>query len=353
MFDKLTYKEKLELTKTKIQGFYNSNKGKVALAFSGGKDSTVLWDIIKKMGLNIEAVFTNTGNEHRYIYDFVKEKKKEGELIILQPLHPFRWSIIHNGYPLISKQYADIFNRLWRATYYDANTMRSFWNALFYINHKKGEPVIKISAYSLLFWTEDMFSTAMLDNSAPDHLKPYLYKVKETLEARYAKIQKYREYYNLSPNRKIKITNKCCDLLKKQPMAKFQKRYNVGIIIGTRAEESLLRRTTLKKRGCWNKKKNTLQPLLWWTSKDIERYIKENNVVISKAYETEERTGCVLCGFGLSQDPTRFDRLRQLFPKRWEQAYKWKNLESELAFGEVLEIFEDFIKKLDKGNVLL
>ena len=351
MFDRLTYEEKLKLTKTKIQAFYTANEGRVALAFSGGKDSTVLAHIIDSIGLHIEKVFTNTGNEHKEIYNFIKNKKQEDRIIVLQPSHPFRWSVIHNGYPLISKQYADIFNRLWRATYYGANTMRSFWNALFYV--AKGKPVIKISSYSLLFWTEDMFSTAVLDNSAPEKLKPYLKQVKEKLEEKYFKVQKYRDYYNLSPNVRVKVTNKCCDLLKKQPMARFQKKYKVGVIVGTRAEESLLRRTTLKKRGCWNKNKNILQPLLWWAGEDIERYIRENNVEISKAYETEERTGCVLCAFGLSQDIHRFDRLRQTFPKRWEQAFKWQNLESDISFGEALEIFEDFIKRLDRKEILL
>ncbi len=43
------------------------------VSFSGGKDNTVLLDIVRKMYLGIEAVFVNTGLEYPEIVDFVKQ----------------------------------------------------------------------------------------------------------------------------------------------------------------------------------------------------------------------------------------------------------------------------------------
>ena len=44
----------------------------VYVSFSGGKDSTVLLDIVRKDYPNVEAVFVNTGLEYPEIVDFVK-----------------------------------------------------------------------------------------------------------------------------------------------------------------------------------------------------------------------------------------------------------------------------------------
>ncbi len=45
----------------------------VYVSFSGGKDSTVLLDIVRKIYPDIEAVFVNTGLEYPEIVDFVKQ----------------------------------------------------------------------------------------------------------------------------------------------------------------------------------------------------------------------------------------------------------------------------------------
>ena len=47
----------------------------VYISFSGGKDSTVLLDIARKLYPNIKAVFANTGLEYPEIQSFVKQHK--------------------------------------------------------------------------------------------------------------------------------------------------------------------------------------------------------------------------------------------------------------------------------------
>ena len=48
---------KVELTKRRIREFYEHFNGNVYVSFSGGKDSTVLLDIVRSMYPNVVAVF--------------------------------------------------------------------------------------------------------------------------------------------------------------------------------------------------------------------------------------------------------------------------------------------------------
>lgn len=340
-FENLSYEEKLELTKTKIIAFYRANKGNVALSYSGGKDSTVLEHIIRKdMGLDIPLIFSNTGNEHKEIYNFIKNKKEHygDDLIIIRPEHAFRWTVHIYGYPIVSKEQAEAVEILFLATHLGHDTMRSVYTKWFWKDR------IKVSDKALFFCDDKMIENLRkhLDKVDPE-IHGDIDKLLNKIEKRYEKVRKLRDYFGIV-DKKIKLTSKCCYILKKKPMSKFQKEHNnIGFIIGTRVEESNLRKTSFKRFGCWNKQKNTLTPLAWWTSEDIERYIRENKVQLSKAYQTEIRTGCVACGFGLTQDPYRFHRLRKYTPKRWKQLYNWKNIHSDISFGEALEIFENII----------
>ena len=73
----------------------------VYVSFSGGKDSTVLLDIVRKMYPEIEAVFVNTGLEYPEIVDFVK---RFDNVTILRPKKNFRQVLTEYGYPVISKE---------------------------------------------------------------------------------------------------------------------------------------------------------------------------------------------------------------------------------------------------------
>lgn len=73
----------------------------VYISFSGGKDSTVLLDIVRKIYPGIEAVFVNTGLEYPEIVDFVKQHEN---IIILRPKKNFKQVLAQYGYPVISKE---------------------------------------------------------------------------------------------------------------------------------------------------------------------------------------------------------------------------------------------------------
>jgi len=134
-------------------------------------------------------------------------------------------------------------------------------------------------------------------------------------------------------NAPFKITNRCCDILKKQPVKKFEKETGLKPIIGTMADESGLRKKQYIKDGNCNvftKGKEQCKPLSIFTEKDIWDLIKKFDIEICSIYYDqiingelvtgEDRTGCAYCGFGCqfeSDDNNRFTRNSKREPKRY------------------------------------
>lgn len=72
------------------------------VARSGGKDSDVLGDIVKKLYPDVPHVFVNTGLE----FDSVRIHGTEVSDVVLRPQMSFVQVITKYGYPIISKQVA-------------------------------------------------------------------------------------------------------------------------------------------------------------------------------------------------------------------------------------------------------
>lgn len=95
---------KIQLTRQRISAWIDEfGENGVYVSFSGGKDSTVLLDIVRKDYPNIEAVFVNTGLEYPSVRQFALSKENVTEL---RPTMNFRDVIIKYGYPIISKEVA-------------------------------------------------------------------------------------------------------------------------------------------------------------------------------------------------------------------------------------------------------
>lgn len=76
----------------------------VYVSFSGGKDSTVLLDIVRKMYPDVKAVFSNTGLEYPEIQRFVRQHEN---VDIVTPKIGFKDVVTQYGYPLIGKEVAE------------------------------------------------------------------------------------------------------------------------------------------------------------------------------------------------------------------------------------------------------
>ena len=133
------------------------------------------------------------------------------------------------------------------------------------------------------------------------------------------------------------ISHYCCNVMKKQPMAKWQRANKRKPIIGTMAAESSLRKQAWLRHGCnaFDTKKQTSQPLSFWTEQDILEYIRRYNLEIAPAYgeiiEDDEgklkctkcqRTGCAACPYGahMEKDQHRYLILKEYYPKQYNYA---------------------------------
>ena len=94
---------KIRVTQAKIIEWYHHYGGKVAVSFSGGKDSTVLLDLARRAFPDIPAVFVDTGLEYPEIREFVKTVPN---VTWLRPEMPFSKVISEYAYPVVSKDVA-------------------------------------------------------------------------------------------------------------------------------------------------------------------------------------------------------------------------------------------------------
>lgn len=71
-------------------------KGHVWLAYSGGKDSEILYHLCKKAGIEFTCYYNNTTIDHPGTIKWVKQHEN---VIIMPPKHTFFYLIQHKGFP--------------------------------------------------------------------------------------------------------------------------------------------------------------------------------------------------------------------------------------------------------------
>jgi 3'-phosphoadenosine 5'-phosphosulfate sulfotransferase (PAPS reductase)/FAD synthetase len=268
---------KIQVTQTRIIEWYNHYKGNVYVSFSGGKDSTVLLDLSRRIYPDIEAVFIDTGLEYPELREFVKTMNN---VTWLKPEMNFKQVINTYGYPLVSKHVSDCI-ALFRK---NPNGCRK----------KNFDPSYK-STFNVSKWT------FLRDSDIP-------------------------------------ISNKCCDIMKKKPVKKFEKLYNKKPILATMTEEGIFRKAAWLKNGCnaFDANRPISTPMSFWTEQDVLKYLKDFNIPYASVYgdiviENEKynttgynRTGCIFCAYGchLEKEPNRFQMLKKTHPKLWEYCMK-------------------------------
>ena len=310
----LPLQAKIQMTRQRIRGWIDEfGEDGVYVSFSGGKDSTVLLDIARKDYPDIEAVFVNTGLEYPSVRQFALSKENVTEL---RPTMNFRDVIIKYGYPIIGKQFC-----------------------------KKLTETRRGSKIALRNFTGEM--------------KGSLYDYSR---------------YSFVLNAPFNVSHKCCDVMKKDPCKEIKSLP----IIGSMAEESTNRLKSWCQNGCnaFESDHPKSNPMSFWTGNDVLTYIHTYNLSIADAYgqivvkndgidgqinihdylgdyrdcqyETTgcKRTGCIFCGFGITQDKQRFARLSEQEPKLCDYVMRggefnkngmWQPSKDGLGYWFVLE----------------
>jgi 3'-phosphoadenosine 5'-phosphosulfate sulfotransferase (PAPS reductase)/FAD synthetase len=279
---KLPLEVKIKMSLNRIKDFYEFNKGKVYISFSGGKDSLVLLHLVRSIYPEIEAIFVDTGLEYPEIKKFVAQFDN---VTILRPSMPFNEVIKKYGYPIISKKVA--------------RQIRDLKNP-----------------------TENNKATRKL----------YLEGIKR--DGTKTKCFKLPKKWHFLINAPFKISEECCDVMKKSPIKKYTKKTGKKGYVGTMASDSQQREVSYLKTGCNNFKKGLSMPLAFWLEKDIWGYIKKFKLDYCSIYDTGvKRTGCIYCMFGvhLEKFPNRFVLMKDTHPQLYEYCI------NKLGIGKILD----------------
>jgi len=308
---------KIYLARKRIEEFFKwavvQEINELTISYSGGKDSTVLLDLVisvhKELKLKIflvpiyatEITFSSTiPFIKNVIRNYQKNFKYLKDVDIKYALMPWTKILNEKGFPIYSKQFSTLLNRLKRC-----KTPNKISRMAFGISETI---YFKITKKRLFLLDDDL----MTDENG------------------------FTRFFG----------EKCCTYVKGG--VKKDKRPS---FIGVMASESKLRYKSWINSGCnvFNSNKQMSRPLSIWNSDDIWNYIEEYKLLINPAYgynpEVEvqnlrfERLGCSACPFGSS--------IEELIHRR-----KYKDKADEWKFDDDNKIKNRFEKLKDYSPLL-
>lgn len=317
----LPLERKIGITVARIIEWYKHYNGNVYISFSGGKDSTVLLDIARKIYPDIKAMYVDTGLEYPELKQFVKSFDN---IQIIRPEQNFKSIVIEYGYPVISKEVSECVEQAKKSLHTGKYTYR-----LDKLNGTARDKQGRLSLYNM---------------------------------------PKYKPLLDVD----FDVTAQCCTIMKKKPLHKIGK--ELKPITAQMASESRLRTTKWLQNGCnaFHSKNPISNPMSFWLEQDVLAYIKSFNLPIAKPYGDVivvddcklcttgcERTGCLYCGFGLhgEKGKTRFQQLNETHPNIYNYVIggggydsngKWKPTNKGLGMGHVF----DTLNKLFGDNFI-
>ena len=266
-------------TAKRIVSWYEHWQGDVYVSFSGGKDSTVLLDQVRKLYPDVPAVFVNTGQEYSEIIKFVKSIDN---VIWVKPKFTF-WEVVEKyGWPVVSKENSQ--------KIYEARNTKSAK-----LLHKR------------LHGDDNKYKSGKIPNKW--------------------------QYLIDAP---FKISHRCCHWLKIEPLKRYEKETKRKAYTGIMAVNSHARKQKYMRHGCnaFGGSKPQSMPMAFWTEEDIWDYIKQNKLPYSEIYDKgEENTGCKFCIYGVHLDEVnKFQRMKERMPGQYDLFINKK------GGGEVLDL---------------
>ena len=291
----LPLSREIMISQTRIVEWYLKNEGKVCVSYSGGKDSSVLLDLVRRAYPEVPAVYVDTRLDFPEVREHVKNTDN---VIILKPEMNFREVIDKYGFCYPSKEVA-----------------RHIPAA------RNGVP----------------YAVNLFDGKLKDGTATVFYK----------KFKRWKWLVDTD----LKISDKCCYVMKENPLKKFQRETGLKPYIGILATESRRRKLSWYRHGCnaFNLKYPSSKPLSFWTEQDILRYIIDYDVKIPSVYGNilmnkkgklqctgEQRTGCVYCPIGSHLDKVnKFQRMKETHPELYKYCMEQLGLDKFLRAVKV------------------
>jgi len=291
----LSLDEKVLISQDRIRDWYRAWDGKVYVAFSGGKDSTVLLHLVRSIYPDVPATFFDTGLEYPEIRAFARS---HANVDSVKPKMPFTRVIKEHGYPVVSKRVSECVEVLRRP---------------------EGERV---------------------------HTK-HLMLTGETQDGRFLPRYRFSFKWRFLLEAPFLISGHCCNIMKKGPGKIYQNATGRKPMIGVMASDSESRRGAWLSAGCNSFSRSRVRswPMAFWTDDDVWAYLRGEDIPYCSVYDAgEQRTGCAFCMFGLHMQgrPNRFQRMADSHPKLLAYCL------DKLGLREVLDfIGEPYEKVLD------
>lgn len=330
--------DKVQHSISMIEIFYMREHGGCYYSFSGGKDSTVLKSLMEidyngSLVKDVPLVFSDTGLEYPEIRKFAMSQPG---VEIVRPKMNFVEVLQTYGYPLISKAISSAI----ASARHNPNNSRA--------RRLRGE--------------------CRLRNGGRSQFD----------------LKKWAPLLGLP----IKISDSCCQVMKKSPMHVYERATKRHPITGMTAAESLMRTQAWIGHGCNSYsiqgREAKSAPLSPWLEQDVLHYIKRNHIEICSVYGDVvytdadandldlavdpdmplhctgcQRTGCMFCTFGVQMEKgeTRYQRMRRTHPRQYEfmlgggewitenGRQLWQPTKHGLGFARVFEMVNEIYGK--------
>lgn len=332
-----------------------------ALAFSAGKDSTVLLDLVRRFFPDqlpgLVVIYGNTGVEYPECVQFARWIAQEWELDFheARPGQTDREGLRYAGQRRVWEWLATTgkMNGVLKTDGKLKSTLaleRACPNEL--RSELEAERLVwKAGTRQGYWWCVDQYGW------------PLLGKAWSKLSARRINIDTFLKYSTSQSNdpkllayyevlRTVKISQHCCNVLKKEPAERVQADVGVDLIFkGLMAAESRTRAINFLTRGhlfegARRKHLETgqafyhCQPMATWTDADVWEYIRRFDVPYAALYDmqyiardgstqTVKRNGCLGCATDLQFRDNHLYVLRQTHPRIWRTLMK-KGLGAEI-----------------------
>lgn len=299
---------------------------KPVVAFSGGKDSTVLMYLMLEQCSHIAAIFSDTGVEYPESRKFVFElrDKWDFELHVAKPARTKRAGYKYAAQRRILEYLVqqDRVDEILKADGKLKTTLslERACPAALQEEFAATRQIWRKGTRQSYWWGVDQYGY------------PLLGKAFSRLGARRINIDcflRYSHSISVKPKllayydvlRHVKISQMCCDFLKKEPARRVQKEIGADTLFkGLMAAESRTRAVNFLSRGyVFDGKIRHVNPMSIWTDDDVWDFIHQHNLPYAEIYDMGiPRNGCMGCATDIMYDDNHMMTLRRTHPKAWQ-----------------------------------